>query len=119
MGDIHAHSSASNSFMYCNSSTATRDREFPRLLSARAPDFKFHQTKFDQDPSKEGTGRRELGAIMPGVRCYTLEVSFFAAVQKTGRAVPYTQHSYMELGKCVALTFADLYKLDSDAASRK
>lgn len=52
----------------------------PRLMHARCPDFSFQRTKFDQDNSKAGTGRRAVGALLaPRVSCYTLEVSFYAA----------------------------------------
>jgi hypothetical protein len=47
--------------------------------------------------------------LAPNVHCYTLEVSFFAS--KETHVVPYTQESYMELGRNVALTFKDYYKL--------
>ena len=114
--DIHAHSNASNSFMYCNSTEnralAERESLFPRLLDSNSSDFSFQQTKSDSDPNKEGTGRRALGQMLsPGVRCYTLEVSFYASTNSACKLVPYTQQSYMELGRNVALTFMDLYKL--------
>lgn len=52
----------------------------PRLMHARCPGFSFQRTKFDQDNSKAGTGRRAVGALLaPRVSCYTLEVSFYAA----------------------------------------
>ena len=52
----------------------------PKLLHARCPDFSFQRTRFDQDSSKAGTGRRAVGALLaPQVSCYTLEVSFYAA----------------------------------------
>jgi hypothetical protein len=78
-----------------------------------APDFSFLQTRFDNDPGKEGSGRRALGQMCgPNVHCYTLEVSFFASTDdQMGKNVPYTQESYMELGRNVALTFIDYYKL--------
>ena len=43
--------------------------------------------------------------------CYTLEGSFYASTNSACKLVPYTQQSYMELGRNVALTFMDLYKL--------
>ena len=52
----------------------------PKLLHSRCPDFSFQRTRFDQDSSKAGTGRRAVGALLaPQVSCYTLEVSFYAA----------------------------------------
>jgi cytosolic carboxypeptidase protein 6 len=119
--DIHAHSTAANSFMYCNSTSdralAERESLFPRMLDLNSTDFSFQQTKADSDPNKEGTGRRALGQMLsPGVRCYTLEVSFYASTNSACKLVPYTQQSYMELGRNVALTFIDLYKLPSSNA---
>ena len=37
--------------------------------------------------------------------------SFYASTNSACKLVPYTQQSYMELGRNVALTFMDLYKL--------
>ena len=83
--DIHAHSVATNGFMYCNAvqegsdlalvsmivsrghvvtfqfcNLVQTEREgvFPKLLDSNSSDFSFQQTRFDNDPSKEGTGRR-------------------------------------------------------------
>jgi len=128
--DLHAHSAATNGFMYCNEPGNRKDssqaRVFPRLLDKQAPTFSLQQTRFDMDPSKEGSGRRALGELFPDVHCYTLEVSFFASTSSleegnttgAGRAdvygetcVPYTQDSYMELGRNVALTFAEYYRI--------
>ena len=122
--DIHAHSTASNSFMYCNSTDdralAERESQFPRFLDANSSDFSFQQSKADSDPNKEGTGRRALGQMLSsGVRCYTLEVSFYASTNSACKLVPYTQQSYMELGRNVALTFIDLYKLKQLEAGTK
>ena len=39
------------------------------------------------------------------------EVSFYASTNSACKLVPYTQQSYMELGRNVALTFMDLYNL--------
>jgi hypothetical protein len=106
--------------MYCNAvqegtdpELAEREAVFPRLLDKNAPDFSFLQTRFDSDPGKEGSGRRALGEMCgSNVHCYTLEVSFFASTDdQMGKNVPYTQDTYMELGRNVALTFIDYYKL--------
>jgi hypothetical protein len=52
----------------------------PRLLGLRSRAFSFAQTRFNTDPAKNGTGRRELGRELgPTAQCYTLEASFFAA----------------------------------------
>ena len=90
---------------------AERESMFPRMLDLNSTDFSFQQTKADSDPSKEGTGRRALGQMLsPGVRCYTLEVSFYASTNSACKLIPYTQQSYMKLGQNVALTFLDLYQ---------
>lgn len=139
--DIHAHSTATSGFMYCNAVTredlqmVERESVFPRLLDANSPHFSFHHTRFDNDPSKEGSGRRALGELLPDVHCYTLEVSFYANMEYTGgKALPYTVESCvccycvlvvitltavafvlrltdMQLGKDLALTFVDYYQL--------
>ena len=81
------------------------------LFKRLSPDFSFEQTKSDKDPSKEGTGRRALrDALRPSVRCYTLEVSFYASTGHGANKIkPYTQQSYMDLGRNVGLTFAEYY----------
>ena len=124
--DIHAHSTASNSFMYCNGvdddESIEKESIFPRLLDANSRDFSFSQTRFDADPSKEGTGRRALGELLApsGVHCYTLEVSFFAAKnEEQDESVPFTPESYKELGRGVAVTFLDFYNLRRERPSRR
>ena len=84
---------------------------FTVFLLSLSPDFSFEQTKSDKDPSKEGTGRRALrDALRPSVRCYTLEVSFYASTGHGANKIkPYTQQSYMDLGRNVGLTFAEYY----------
>lgn len=150
--DIHAHTNATNSFMYCNSlihddsekrgraALAWEQREglFPRLFATLSEDFSYTKTKFDNDSSKEGTGRRELGQLLsPDVHCYTLETSFFAASRaassiseetrlngddqdplENDRFVPFTPSSYMALGKNLALTFLDFYDLEARQESK-
>eukprot|EP00903_Cladosiphon_okamuranus_P010151 g9612.t1 len=73
---------------------------FPRMLERNAPDFSFSRSRFDADPSKEGTGRRALGQLLaPDVLCYTLEVSFYASMREGVGLVPYTRTGYVDLGR--------------------
>ncbi|XP_032047830.1 BEN domain-containing protein 5 isoform X4 [Aythya fuligula] len=72
-------------------------------------------TSFNRDAVKAGTGRRFLGGLLNDTSyCYTLEVSFYSyIVAGTTTAVPYTEEAYMKLGRNVARTFLDYYRLNS------
>ncbi|KAI8786838.1 cytosolic carboxypeptidase 6 [Biomphalaria glabrata] len=55
---------------------------------------------------------RTLGSCLDESHCYTLEVSFFSyQTNTTGQSMPYTEEAYMKLGRNVARTFLDYYKL--------
>uniref|UniRef100_A0A8C9VJ06 Cytosolic carboxypeptidase 6 n=1 Tax=Scleropages formosus TaxID=113540 RepID=A0A8C9VJ06_SCLFO len=117
--DVHAHSTMMNGFMYGNvfedEERVQRQAVFPRLLCHNAPDFSFSNTSFNRDVVKAGTGRRFLGGLLDHTSyCYTLEVSFYSYVAGGGGGpVPYTEESYMKLGRNVARTFLDYYKLNN------
>lgn len=115
--DIHAHSTLMNGFMYGNiyeeEERFERQAVFPRLLCANADDFSMTKTSFNRDAMKAGTGRRFLGSSLdPATHCYTLEVSFFS-YHTNGTMSPYTEDGYFKLGRNVARTFLDYYKLNS------
>ena len=116
--DIHAHSTLNNSFMYGNvyenEERFERQMVFPRLLYGNADDFSMSNTSFNRDAMKAGTGRRFLGnALNPRAHCYTLEVSFASYVTGFGQVnTPYSEEAYHRLGRNVARTFIDFYKLD-------
>nr|XP_032822144.1 cytosolic carboxypeptidase 6 [Petromyzon marinus] len=115
--DVHAHSTLANSFVYGNAfdeaERSSRQLLFPRLLCRNASDFSLASTTFDSDAAKAGTARRSLSTLLSSsCLCYTLEVSFSAFVPPHGgAAVPYTCGSYMNLGKNLARTFLDFYRL--------
>ncbi|XP_048255716.1 cytosolic carboxypeptidase 6-like isoform X1 [Haliotis rufescens] len=115
--DLHAHSTLMNGFMYGNiyedMERYERQSVFPKLLCANAEDFSLANTNFNRDAVKAGTGRRTLGGCMDeNAHCYTLEVSFFSyQTSTTGQAMPYTEEGYMKLGRNLARTFLDYYKL--------
>ncbi|XP_008291409.1 cytosolic carboxypeptidase 6 [Stegastes partitus] len=114
--DVHAHSTMLNGFMYGNvfedEERVQRQAVFPRLLCQNAPDFSFSNTSFNRDVVKAGTGRRFLGGLLDDTSyCYTLEVSFYSYMTAGSTAtVPYTEETYMKLGRNVARTFLDYYK---------
>ncbi|KXJ27532.1 Cytosolic carboxypeptidase 6 [Exaiptasia diaphana] len=115
--DIHAHSTLMNGFMYGNvyeeEERFERQAVFPKLLCANADDFSMSNTSFNRDAMKAGTGRRFLGSSLdPATHCYTLEVSFFS-YHANGGMSPYTEEGYFKLGRNVARTFLDYYKLNS------
>ncbi|XP_078574073.1 cytosolic carboxypeptidase 6-like isoform X2 [Branchiostoma floridae x Branchiostoma japonicum] len=116
--DIHAHSTLMNGFMYGNvydeEDRFEQQMVFPRLLGNNAEDFSLEQTSFNRDDEKAGTGRRFLGgALDDNCSCYTLEVSFFSYLTNSSSVpVPYTEEAYMKLGRNVARTFLDFYKLE-------
>ena len=116
--DIHAHSTLNNCFMYGNvydnEERFERQMAFPRLLFGNADDFSMSSTSFNRDALKAGTGRRFLGsALNPRALCYTLEVSFASYITAFGQVTtPYTEEAYHRLGRNVAKTFLDFYKLD-------
>ena len=74
--------------------------------------FSLANSRICCDPSKGGTGRRSLPEILEeGTHCYTLEVSFFCYTSPGSRPTPYTQQSYMEIGRHCALSFVEYYRL--------
>ncbi|XP_076420878.1 cytosolic carboxypeptidase 6 isoform X10 [Peromyscus maniculatus bairdii] len=117
--DIHAHSTMMNGFMYGNifedEERFQRQSIFPKLLCQNAEDFSYTSTSFNRDAVKAGTGRRFLGGLLDHTSyCYTLEVSFYSyIIGGTTAAVPYTEEAYMKLGRNVARTFLDYYRLNS------
>ncbi|GAA6092679.1 cytosolic carboxypeptidase 6 [Tachysurus ichikawai] len=117
--DVHAHSTMMNGFMYGNvfeeEERVQRQAVFPRLLCHNAPDFSLSSTSFNRDVVKAGTGRRFLGGLLDDTSyCYTLEVSFYSFLTAGSTTpIPYTEDSYMKLGKNVARTFLDYYKLNN------
>ncbi|XP_066180661.1 cytosolic carboxypeptidase 6-like [Sylvia atricapilla] len=117
--DIHAHSTMMNGFMYGNifedEERFQRQAVFPKLLCQNAEDFSYSSTSFNRDAVKAGTGRRFLGGLLNDTSyCYTLEVSFYSYILGgTAAAVPYTEEAYMKLGRNVARTFLDYYRLNS------
>mmetsp|Transcript_66797 Transcript_66797/g.111893 ORF Transcript_66797/g.111893 Transcript_66797/m.111893 type:complete len:439 (-) Transcript_66797:1599-2915(-) len=117
--DLHAHSTCTNSFVFANNADGCNmDQEmlFPRLLGINDRTFSVQNTKFCKDPSKLGTGRRALGEFLTvAPHCYTLEVSFYCAVDSKSRILPYTEETYIELGRNLVLTFVDFYKLHNSS----
>lgn len=116
--DLHAHSTLMNGFMYGNVYDDDQRLEqhsiFPKLLCANADDFSYGSTSFNRDSIKAGTGRRALCAsLAEKANCYTLEVSFFSYISGFSGHVPYTEEGYLKLGRNVARTFLDYYKLNS------
>ncbi|CAL1538014.1 unnamed protein product [Lymnaea stagnalis] len=114
--DLHAHSTLMNGFMYGNiyddMERYEKQSVFPKLLCSNAEDFSLTNTNFNRDAVKAGTGRRTLGSCLDESHCYTLEVSFFSyQTNTTGMSMPYTEEAYMKLGRNVARTFLDYYKL--------
>jgi hypothetical protein len=122
--DIHAHSTLTNGFMignlYEEEDRLERQAIFPRLLSTHAQDFSMRKTSFNRDVVKGGTGRRFLGGCLDhGTACYTLEVSFFSySTDESHTQAPYTESSYLELGRNVARTFLTYYNLRHLLATR-
>ncbi|NXW60883.1 CBPC6 carboxypeptidase, partial [Eurystomus gularis] len=117
--DIHAHSTMMNGFMYGNifedEERFQRQAVFPKLLCQNAEDFSYSSTSFNRDAVKAGTGRRFLGGLLNDTSyCYTLEVSFYSYILGAPASpVPYTEEAYMKLGRNVARTFLDYYRLNS------
>lgn len=115
--DIHAHTTLTNGFMYGNiyddEERFERQAVFPKLLSNNAEDFSWTKTSFNRDAVKAGTGRRFLGSCLnPRTNCYTLEVSFFSYATGGNQVQePYNEQAYLRLGRNVAKTFLDYYKL--------
>ncbi|CAK8689718.1 unnamed protein product [Clavelina lepadiformis] len=122
--DVHAHSTLSNCFMYGNiyddEDRFQRQAVFPRLMCSNAEDFSFANTAFNRDVVKAGTGRRFLGGILDeSSYCYTLEVSFYNFFNGLSpNPIPYTEETYMRVGRNLAKTFMDYYKLGSQLAPK-
>ncbi|XP_050388353.1 cytosolic carboxypeptidase 6 [Patella vulgata] len=122
--DIHAHSTLMNGFMYGNIyedlDRLERHSIFPKLLCGNAEDFSMTNTNFNRDAMKAGTGRRTLGGCLDeSAHCYTLEVSFYSYQTSTAsQFMPYTEEGYMKLGRNVARTFLDFYKMTGYISSK-
>lgn len=121
--DLHAHSTMMNGFMYGNiyedEDRYERQAVFPRLLCLNAEDFSLSSTSFNRDSVKAGTGRRALGSSLSSqTNCYTLEVSFFSYTSGLMGTMPYSEEGYYKLGRNVARTFLDYYRLNSLVANR-
>jgi len=84
-------------------------------MCGNAEDFSFANTAFNRDVVKAGTGRRFLGGILDeSSYCYTLEVSFYNYYNgMSPNPQTYTEESYMKIGRNLAKTFTDYYKLGS------
>lgn len=112
--DIHSHSVGTSAFMYVNYIEDAKESQliFPKLLSVRTPYFSYAQSKVCKDVSKLGSGRRALGELLQVANhCYTLEVSFYCWTNSAHKNIPFSEDSYMDLGKAIAYTFLDYYKL--------
>lgn len=120
--DMHAHSTCTNAFMFVNSNNDERKDQaamlFPRLVAIADRSFSAQASRFCREPSKLGTGRRALGEFLHvAPNCYTLEVSMYCTVDAKQRIVPYTEESYLELGRNIAATFGDFYRVDPCASA--
>ena len=82
---------------------------FPRALASHAKDFSSAGCKFDRDETKAGTGRRALSELLPGVHCYTLEISMFCAAQGNVRGEAYSPSAYTEMGQAIGLALHEHY----------
>ena len=111
--DMHAHSTCMNCFIFANMPDDPRQMDdvasFPRSLGTHAAAFALTGCKFDTDPSKVGTGRRALSVALPGVHCYTLEVSMFCASQGNARGEAFLPASYTEMGHQIGLALHEHY----------
>ncbi|KAL9657279.1 hypothetical protein ABK040_011499 [Willaertia magna] len=106
--DLHAHSNASNGFMYLSDES---DVLFPKYLDKIAKEFSLSDTKKDKDPTKLGTSRRVFGELLNIVKyCYTLEVSFYSYIN-VEKHVPFTIENYYQLGINLCLALDEYYQL--------
>ena len=106
--DIHAHSASKANMCYCNahdtsdSSATERNTRLLRLLESRMLGFSFQSCVFDSSTAKAGCARRVIGAMIPDVLAYTLEISFFVSKPPLSDASiltsPVTTNSDPELG---------------------
>ena len=119
--DMHAHSVCMNGFMFANLPDNPKDIDavaaFPRVLGQHAKDFAAAGCKFDTDPSKAGTGRRALSELLPGVHCYTMEVSMYCSANGNVKGDPYQPSSYTEMGHAVGLSLHEHYCVNGGAAA--
>eukprot|EP01061_Rhynchopus_euleeides_P011882 TRINITY_DN21481_c0_g1_i1.p1 TRINITY_DN21481_c0_g1~~TRINITY_DN21481_c0_g1_i1.p1 ORF type:complete len:441 (+),score=138.19 TRINITY_DN21481_c0_g1_i1:172-1494(+) len=124
--DMHAHSTCTNAFMFVNTSDGDRKGStayeestrsamvFPRILAGLEKTFSVQASRFCREPSKLGTGRRALGEVLHvAPHCSALEVSMYCWQDSKQRLVPYTEEMYIEIGRNVALSFVEFYKLQS------
>ena len=115
--DMHSHSTAMNAFCYVNllkdnEALMLESLQFLRLLSTSCSMFSLSASRVCSDPAKTGTGRVALQQVVEEkTHCYTLEVSFFGYHTMGTRVVPFTQQSYLAIGRAVAATFSDFYKI--------
>uniref|UniRef100_A0A7S4NYK6 Peptidase M14 domain-containing protein n=2 Tax=Guillardia theta TaxID=55529 RepID=A0A7S4NYK6_GUITH len=118
--DMHAHSTSMNAFCFVNlvaddSRDISRMQDeltFLRLMSINCKMFSLNSSRICCDPSKLGTGRRELPQVVQDhTHCYTLEASFFCYQNVGCRPTPFTQQTLIEVGRDAGITFLDYYRL--------
>jgi len=118
--DLHAHSTATNAFTYCNLFDDNPKKNalttvFPRLLDMYCSDFLFDKSKFCRNPKKAGSGRCAMGDVLTGhTCCYTLEVSFFCSSHNNVLGPRYTPGSFVNIGRNIARAFGDMYRVPAD-----
>jgi len=118
--DLHAHSTATGAFTYCNLFDEQPKKNslttiFPRLLDMYSPDFAFDKSKFCRNPKKAGSGRCAMGDILTGdTCCYTLEVSFFCSTINGVKQPPYKTENLKDIGRNIVRAFGDIYRIPAD-----
>mmetsp|Transcript_42855 Transcript_42855/g.67181 ORF Transcript_42855/g.67181 Transcript_42855/m.67181 type:complete len:175 (+) Transcript_42855:161-685(+) len=115
--DLHAHSTSMNAFCFVNLlendwGLMQKELSLLRMLDNNCKMFSLASSRVCCDPSKHGTGRRAIPEVVEEhTHCYTLEVSFFCYTTPGARPTPFTQQSFLEVGKQTGITFLDYYKL--------
>lgn len=90
---------------------------FPKIMAQICPDFSLENTIYNDDESKAGTSRRYLcTAVSPEVNSYTLEASLYGYVDPQSDpllpiVVPYTDDMYCRIGRNIARSIWDYYKI--------
>ncbi len=119
--DIHSHVSLLGLFIVGNSYDDVyrfeRHVVFPKIMAALCPDFSMENTIYNDDEDKAGTARRFFcTSLPPEVNSFTLEVSLYGYIDPESDAslpivVPYTDDMYCRIGRNLARSLWDYYKI--------
>ena len=115
--DIHGHPTQLGLFVIGNAYDDVyrfeRHSVFPKILSQICPDYSTENAIYNNDEEKAGSIRRyfcHCDQVSPEVNTYTVEVSMLG-YKELETTVPYTDDTYCRIGRNMARSMWDYYKI--------